>query len=124
VYDINVFPAITHEVVMKRNKLIVAFSALALLFTGTLAYAADDDEVACEGKAAGDACTDEDGEAGTCQMDAEDDALECEEGAPGAPDDDEAACEGKAEGDVCTDDDGEEGTCEIDSDDGALECED
>lgn len=118
------FPAITHEEVMKRMKIIAAFSALALLATGTLAYAADDDEVACEGKAAGDACTDDDGEAGTCQTDSDDAALECEEGAPGAPDADEAACAGKAEGDTCTDDDGEEGKCETDSDDGVLECED
>lgn len=50
-----------------------------MICSRAFAYAADDDEVACEGKTAGDACTDEDGEAGTCQMDSDDGALECED---------------------------------------------
>jgi hypothetical protein len=101
----------------------LSFVTIALLTMGvaSTAIAADDDVVACEGKAEGDTCEDADGEQGTCQPDGADSVLECEDA---GPDDEEVACEGKAEGDACEEADGETGTCQVDDESSALECED
>lgn len=54
---------------------------IALLTFGLAspAFAAEDDVIACEGKAEGEACEEADGEQGTCQPDGVDGVLECEE---------------------------------------------
>jgi uncharacterized protein (TIGR03382 family) len=111
---------------MKSSKVWIQLLGVALFATAAPALAADEDAAACEGKAQGDACTDETGEAGNCLPDDQSGTLECESATDQAEDQAEAAaCEGKAQGDACTDDDGEAGTCEPDDDGtGALECED
>lgn len=110
---------------MNSSKVWFHLLGIACLVAAAPAAAADGDVVACEGKAQGDACTDEDGQAGNCLPD-DGGALECESAADQAEDQAEAAaCEGKAQGDACTDDDGEAGTCQPDDDGGGgLECED
>jgi hypothetical protein len=64
------------------NAMSTALAALLLTSAPAMAGSPDEDEVACQGKKAGDACVDADGEKGTCQL--EDDAdepkvLECED---------------------------------------------
>jgi hypothetical protein len=101
---------------MKRSTThTMALSALAIFASGANALARGNDEGACEGKAAGDACIDADGDVGACDADPDGTVLECE-------DDEAKACEGKSEGDTCAEDDGDSGTCQ--PHDGELECED
>jgi hypothetical protein len=57
-----------------------ALAVLLLTSAPAMAGAPDEDVIACQGKKAGDACVEADGEKGTCQPDEEEaKVLECED---------------------------------------------
>jgi hypothetical protein len=63
------------------NAMPTALAALLLTSIPAMAGAPDEDHIACQGKKAGEACVEADGEKGTCQPDEEEEAnvLECED---------------------------------------------
>lgn len=55
---------------------------LLCLVLSSSAFADEADKAACEGLVEGDDCTRGDGDPGTCQLDADDDVLSCDDDTP------------------------------------------
>ena len=59
----------------------IVLTALLISAAPAMAGSPDEDEIACQGKKAGDACVEADGDKGTCQLDDDEPkVLECEDG--------------------------------------------
>lgn len=69
----------TKNMIRSFIRMTVPALGLAAWLVTSGARAADDDEAACAGKAEGDACTEADGEKGTCEPDTDTGVLECED---------------------------------------------
>jgi MYXO-CTERM domain-containing protein len=102
---------------MKLNMSVLTLTSLGILLAAVPAYA--DDITVCADKAEGDECTQEDGEIGVCDLDAETQQLKCSDN---GLTEDQMVCLDKAVGDDCTLSDGEPGTCEEDDAGQVLAC--
>lgn len=62
------------------NSISTALAAILITATPAMAGSPDEDQLACQGKKAGDACVESDGDKGTCQLDDDEPkVLECED---------------------------------------------